>query len=690
MPTSRETRFVRLVVDASGARSGGTEVRTALDEIQRSARATAAEVDRIRAAPALDTASDSARRLSGRLGNVATQSRRVANTGLFSRQGRASFINLGQQLQDVAVQAEAGTDQLRILAQQGPQIASVFGPAGVSIGIVVAVAATAASLLNTVGAATEDARRAIDDLNSSTGRLEGGMSGLEQAALRYSEAIRTTSSAQVDSSDIIVAQTRREFLAKQELLSLEVERGRIQQEQSLVRLDDLRRAEGELRDDQVSLEDRITIGRATARRIGTPFGDEEIANLTDRFQNLESTTQLRDIGLQIRELEATLDLNDLRLDRTEELLGRDFEDIAAERRDLRREPSRRRAPGGSRERPVGDRLNRLTDQLNPIGAAQRELVETQALLNEAVGAGLLTDEQAVEVLSRKRDLLSAQLDPLGALRASLSEELELTRLGNTERTLEIEFRRQVAELQRQGVDLTAQETEALREQIAQIQRLRQTGGELGEVQGFAQAYGGAISDAGQAFGVLADQARDSLGEQSAAFKALFAVQQAVAIAQIGINTAVGVTKALELPPPAGEIAAASRAALGAAQVGIALGTTVAGFRDGGFVSGPGGPREDRIPALLSDGEFIVNSAATARNRGALEAINGGGTIMSPAPVINVITEGVGPVDVERRQGANGQQEIIIRRAVAAVATDIRDGGGPVDRALATRGQPRRA
>src|SRR5690606_14911246 len=27
-------------------------------------------------------------------------------------------------------------------------------------------------------------------------------------------------------------------------------------------------------------------------------------------------------------------------------------------------------------------------------------------------------------------------------------------------------------------------------------------------------------------------------------------------------------------------------------------------RDGGFISGPGGPREDKIPAWLSDGEFV--------------------------------------------------------------------------------------
>jgi hypothetical protein len=48
--------------------------------------------------------------------------------------------------------------------------------------------------------------------------------------------------------------------------------------------------------------------------------------------------------------------------------------------------------------------------------------------------------------------------------------------------------------------------------------------------------------------------------------------------------------------------------------------------NGGSVRGPGGPRGDKIPAMLSDGEYVVNAAATKRNRGMLEAINSGSTL----------------------------------------------------------------
>ena len=45
---------------------------------------------------------------------------------------------------------------------------------------------------------------------------------------------------------------------------------------------------------------------------------------------------------------------------------------------------------------------------------------------------------------------------------------------------------------------------------------------------------------------------------------------------------------------------------------------------GGVIRGPGGPTEDRVPILASNGEFVVNARATSQNRGLLEAINAGG------------------------------------------------------------------
>lgn len=50
---------------------------------------------------------------------------------------------------------------------------------------------------------------------------------------------------------------------------------------------------------------------------------------------------------------------------------------------------------------------------------------------------------------------------------------------------------------------------------------------------------------------------------------------------------------------------------------------------GGMVAGPGGPRDDSVLARLSDGEYVVNAAATSRALPLLEAINAG-WVPSPA------------------------------------------------------------
>lgn len=79
------------------------------------------------------------------------------------------------------------------------------------------------------------------------------------------------------------------------------------------------------------------------------------------------------------------------------------------------------------------------------------------------------------------------------------------------------------------------------------------------------------------------------------------------------------------------------AAAAAANRGIRYSTGYGGgqlMADGGLVRGPGGPREDRVPAMLSNGEFVVNAAATAQHIGLLHQINAkkyadGGLVGSP-------------------------------------------------------------
>lgn len=77
------------------------------------------------------------------------------------------------------------------------------------------------------------------------------------------------------------------------------------------------------------------------------------------------------------------------------------------------------------------------------------------------------------------------------------------------------------------------------------------------------------------------------------------------------------TKALQ----GGVMLGLSGTGLGALGVAASIGGSFLGMAHGGRVSGPGGPRDDRIPALLSNGEHVINARSAKLARSTLDKIN---------------------------------------------------------------------
>ncbi|NKY60345.1 transglycosylase SLT domain-containing protein [Nocardia flavorosea] len=75
-----------------------------------------------------------------------------------------------------------------------------------------------------------------------------------------------------------------------------------------------------------------------------------------------------------------------------------------------------------------------------------------------------------------------------------------------------------------------------------------------------------------------------------------------------------------------------------------------GYANGGWVNGPGGPLADKIRALLSNGEFVVNAAAAGQWGPLLEAINGGAKPQAKT------LEQRGPAPFDPNQPPNGGAE----------------------------------
>lgn len=108
------------------------------------------------------------------------------------------------------------------------------------------------------------------------------------------------------------------------------------------------------------------------------------------------------------------------------------------------------------------------------------------------------------------------------------------------------------------------------------------------------------------------QLLDALGESNSAFAKMSKI---ITLAQIAIDTgkalSAGIASASSMPFPANLAAIATTVATILANVATAISTVKsAKFATGGKVTGPGTGTSDSIPAMLSNGEFVMTAAAT--------------------------------------------------------------------------------
>jgi len=100
----------------------------------------------------------------------------------------------------------------------------------------------------------------------------------------------------------------------------------------------------------------------------------------------------------------------------------------------------------------------------------------------------------------------------------------------------------------------------------------------------------------------------------------FAIAQAIATGLVGF---VQVRKILSTPIPGGDGGSKGQTPPGSTPVGP-IQVQAGGRARGGFVSGQGTGTSDSIPAMLSNGEFVVNARSTSMFGGLLNAINSAG------------------------------------------------------------------
>ena len=164
----------------------------------------------------------------------------------------------------------------------------------------------------------------------------------------------------------------------------------------------------------------------------------------------------------------------------------------------------------------------------------------------------------------------------------------------------------------------------------------------------------------QIAGSVASMFGAMMGEQSTAFKIMFAAEKAFAIARSVIAIQTGIAQASALPFPANLGAMATVAAQTASIVANIKSVIDTGFKEGGYTGNYG---TSQVAGVVHGKEFVVNAEGTRRNRAALEAMNSGATLSSGGgmvqPVINIYTLEGETADVTTN--ADGSLDIRIRK-----------------------------
>lgn len=99
----------------------------------------------------------------------------------------------------------------------------------------------------------------------------------------------------------------------------------------------------------------------------------------------------------------------------------------------------------------------------------------------------------------------------------------------------------------------------------------------------AESVAMALGSFSNSFDTMAQVFKDAKGEQSAGYKAMFALSKAFAVAQAGMNLALAISEAAKLPWPSNLPAIAQATAMGAQFIGAISGATFGGREHGGSV-----------------------------------------------------------------------------------------------------------
>lgn len=566
-------------------------------------------------------------------GPAAAASKSVAGLG-------SQLRLIGVQMPDIVTQMSAGTSAFQVLAQQGLQVGqqmaatgtlttALLGPIGAVIAAVGALGIAYAALTGPLER-EQEAQKALAEINRST---EATHRRLESAYIDQAVALGALTKAQGD-------QMRASDAARQAVIDFgAAQRGQREELQATIasseRWLNVTRGVYAILPDGIEQEaQQINV----LRRLG-----DQVFGWSDSMESARAQLGALDRALTT-EAEQQKELRDVTVATAEATEGAAKADRGAA------EAARERARALEALRGIisGAAEAELADVGRVIAERDRELDKVQELSAAAGDAALVqaaSDAVRAEAAVKLQAMVSDTASKATADTRAQSEiviaarDAELARLDEIDRATagaaETEAAR-VEVIRRADRELVKSRSKAIETIAAREERAHEE--ELRRIEQRRAAYLQAGDTIASSLGTVAEALQNADGATDEQRLAAFEAAKAIAVAQAIVNTAQGITAALTLPPPLGEIAAATVAAAGAAQVAV-ISSTEPSFHRGGIDYGLL-PDENRTRRTTStEGILTARGVRAIGGPAALEEANrGAGKTPGAAPgVVAVLT-----------------------------------------------------
>ena len=589
-----------------------------------------------------------------RLGSNATQQQkqqvaelvaeyqRLRNSGDGARNSmrnmRGVAQNLGWQLQDIAVQAQMGTNWFVIFAQQGSQFAASFGYIGALIGAGIAVAGAGLPALIEY---LDDAKDSTEKLKASQERLndifESGKYSVNGFNKELIELYKTDKqfaelkllTAMLDAERVLKASQKqiKEYVSDIKDLGKGYRVFNSLQEEFDEDVSDLAKKFG------ITTDEVLRLNNAYQRIARGGSSDGLISAFKDiATTNPKVTDTFKELALQVTEAGLTSELARKQLEKLRKvLLGSELPTASKYTESLaeRYERLRRQLTMTDRQVEIDNflRLEAVNLTKEQASVTQKALIsyldERDAI--DARNAAIERSQALDDARIKQRESLLKPIEQDLTVTSSNPVEAEIQKNQQTMQTLQAQLSstKQYEYSERARInDLIEKEEQRHTEALFQAQLTLASNqvAIVGQTADFMTNLTNELFDGGE-------KVREQMEEMNAAQKAMFFFQRAVAAAQAFIN---GQVLGMELAKQMGWAAPVGYAfgtSMGAASAGAIIGTTFAGaFDDGGYIpSGMTGIVSEYGDELVN-GQLVQGPARVTSREDTAKMMNGGITV----------------------------------------------------------------